>query len=211
MEIKIDSTYKGTRILFAETAKSKRVLLNDMIEILESYGYQEIMIPIIQKQETFASKVGDENQNMMYNFKDRGNRDLCLSPEYTAIIEKMGSEYFKYNKDVKMFYIGECFRGENTQRGRWRQFTQFGVEVINPSEDYLEEMVRISKKLVELVTDNYDINLDVTRGLDYYEDGKGFEISCPDLGSSKQVCGGGSYSNGIGFAVGIDRILLCNK
>jgi len=75
----------------------------------------------------------------------------------------------------------------------------------------LEEMVRISKKLVELVTDNYDINLDVTRGLDYYEDGKGFEISCPDLGSSKQVCGGGSYSNGIGFAVGIDRILLCNK
>ena len=54
MEIKIDSTYKGTRILFAETAKSKRVLLNDMIEILESYGYQEIMIPIIQKQETFA-------------------------------------------------------------------------------------------------------------------------------------------------------------
>ena len=66
MEIKIDSTYKGTRILFAETAKSKRVLLNDMIEILESYGYQEIMIPIIQKQETFASKVGDENQNMMY-------------------------------------------------------------------------------------------------------------------------------------------------
>ena len=211
MEIKIDSTYKGTRILFAETAKSKRVLLNDMIEILESYGYQEIMIPIIQKQETFTSKVGDENQNMMYNFKDRGNRDLCLSPEYTAIIEKMGSEYFKYNKDVKMFYIGECFRGENTQRGRWRQFTQFGVEVINPSEDYLEEMVRISKKLVELVTDNYDINLDVTRGLDYYEDGKGFEISCPDLGSSKQVCGGGSYSNGIGFAVGIDRILLCNK
>ena len=211
MEIKIDSTYKGTRILFAETAKSKRVLLNDMIEILESYGYQEIMIPIIQKQETFASKVGDENQNMMYNFKDRGNRDLCLSPEYTAIIEKMGSEYFKYNKDVKMFYIGECFRGENTQRGRWRQFTQFGVEVINPSEDYLEEMVGISKKLVELVTDNYDINLDVTRGLDYYEDGKGFEISCPELGAAKQICGGGSYEGGIGFAVGIDRLLLCNK
>ena len=211
MEIKIDSTYKGTRILFAETAKSKRVLLNDMIEILESYGYQEIMIPIIQKQETFASKVGDENQNMMYNFKDRGNRDLCLSPEYTAIIEKMGSEYFKYNRDVKMFYIGECFRGENTQAGRYRQFTQFGVEVINPSKDYLEEMVEISKRLVELVSDNYDINLDATRGLDYYKDGKGFEISCPELGSSKQVCGGGSYSNGIGFAVGIDRILLLKE
>ena len=211
MEIKIDSTYKGTRILFAETAKSKRVLLNDMIEILESYGYQEIMIPIIQKQETFASKVGDENQNMMYNFKDRGNRDLCLSPEYTAIVQQLASGRMKFDKDVKMFYIGECFRGENTQAGRWRQFTQFGVEVLNPSKDYSDEMIEIATKLIELVTKNYELNTDATRGLDYYNGGKGFEIACPELGAAKQICGGGSYEGGIGFAVGMDRLLLCNK
>ncbi len=211
MEIKIDSTYKGTRILFAETAKSKRVLLNDMIEILESYGYQEIMIPIIQKQETFASKVGDENQNMMYNFKDRGNRDLCLSPEYTAIVQQLASDRMKFDKDVKMFYIGECFRGENTQAGRWRQFTQFGVEVLNPSKDYSDEMIEIATKLIELVTKNYELNTDATRGLDYYNGGKGFEIACPELGAAKQICGGGSYEGGIGFAVGVDRLLLCNR
>lgn len=211
MEIKIDSTYKGTRILFAETAKSKRVLLNDMIEILESYGYQEIMIPIIQKQETFASKVGDENQNMMYNFKDRGNRDLCLSPEYTAIVQQLASDRMKFDKDVKMFYIGECFRGENTQAGRWRQFTQFGVEVLNPSKDYSDEMIEIAKKLIELVTKNYELNTDATRGLDYYNGGKGFEIACPELGAAKQICGGGSYKSGVGFAIGVDRILLIKK
>lgn len=211
MEIKIDSTYKGTRILFAETAKSKRVLLNDMIEILESYGYQEIMIPIIQKQETFASKVGDENQNMMYNFKDRGNRDLCLSPEYTAIVQQLASDRMKFDKDVKMFYIGECFRGENTQYGRWRQFTQFGVEVLNPSKDYSDEMVEIASKLIELVTKNYELNTEATRGLDYYDGGKGFEIACPELGAAKQICGGGSYKGGVGFAIGVDRLLLCNK
>lgn len=211
MEIKIDSTYKGTRILFAETAKSKRVLLNDMIEILESYGYQEIMIPIIQKQETFASKVGDENQNMMYNFKDRGNRDLCLSPEYTAIVQQLASDRMKYDKDVKMFYIGECFRGERPQSGRWRQFTQFGVEVLNPSKDYSDEMVEIATKLIELVTKNYELNTDATRGLDYYDGGKGFEIACPELGAAKQICGGGSYEGGVGFAIGVDRLLLCNK
>ena len=211
MEIKIDSTYKGTRILFAETAKSKRVLLNDMIEILESYGYQEIMIPIIQKQETFASKVGDENQNMMYNFKDRGNRDLCLSPEYTAIVQQLASNRMKFDKDVKMFYIGECFRGENTQYGRWRQFTQFGVEVLNPSKDYSDEMVEIATKLIELVTKNYELNTEATRGLDYYDGGKGFEIACPELGAAKQICGGGSYEGGVGFAIGVDRLLLCNK
>lgn len=209
MEIKLDSTYKGTRILLSETAKSKRILLNQMIDILESYGYQEIMIPIIQKQETFQSKVGDENKNMMFNFKDRGDRDICLAPEYTAIIQQLSLSRFKYEKDLKLFYIGECFRGENTQAGRWRQFTQFGVEIINPSKDYSIEMVEIANKLIELVTKNYEINLDATRGLDYYKGGKGFEISCPELGSSKQVCGGGSYEGGIGFAIGVDRLLMC--
>src|ERR1035437_8398969 len=157
MEIKLDSTYKGTRILFMDKAKNKRGLLNKMIDIVESYGYKEIMIPIIQKQETFLSKVGDENP----------------------------------------------------KAGRYRQFTQFGVEVLNPSKDYSDEMVEIAKKLIEIVTTNYEVNTDVTRGLDYYKDGKGFEIACPELGSSKQVCGGGSYEGGVGFAVGIDRILLC--
>ena len=211
MEIKLNNTYKGTRILFSDSAKSKRTLLNKMIDILESYGYQEIMIPIIQKQETFQSKVGDENRNMMFNFKDRGNRDLTLSPEYTAIVQKLVSEKFKYEKDVKKFYIGECFRGERPQAGRWRQFTQFGVEVLNPSKDYSDELIEIAKKMIELVTNNYEINLDATRGLDYYKGGKGFEISCPELGAAKQICGGGSYEGGVGFAIGVDRLLLCNK
>ena len=209
MEIKLESTYKGTRILFKESAKSKRTLLNKMIDVLESYGYEEIMIPIIQKQETFQSKVGDENRNMMFNFKDRGDRDLCLTPEYTAIVQQLSGDRMKYEKDVKMFYIGECFRGENTQAGRWRQFTQFGVEIINPTKDFSDEMIEISKKLIELVTYNYEINVDATRGLDYYVGGKGFEIACPELGAAKQICGGGTYDGGIGFAIGIDRLLLC--
>ena len=207
MEIKIDSTYKGTRILFKDIAKKKRTLINKMIEILESYGYEEMMIPIIQKSEIFASKVGDENQNMMYNFKDAGDRNLSLSPEYTAVVQLIGKEKFKFTKDVKLFYIGECFRGERPQAGRYRQFTQFGVEVLNPSKDYLDEMVEIAKKLIEISTTNYEVNLDATRGLDYYKGGKGFEIACPDLGAAKQICGGGSYEGGIGFAVGVDRLL----
>lgn len=209
MEIKIEGvTYKGTRILAKETAKSKRSLINSMISILESYGYEEIMIPVIQMASTFASKVGEENNNMMYNFKDRGNRDLCLAPEYTAVVQHLSGGIFKHQKDVKLFYIGECFRGENPQAGRYRQFTQFGVEVINPSKDYIEELIEIASKIIALVTDNYTVNTDVTRGLDYYKDGKGFEIACPDLGSSKQICGGGAYEGGIGFAVGADRLLM---
>jgi len=68
MDIKLESTYKGTRILFGELAKKKRDILTSMSNILIENGYQEIMIPIIQKQETFSNKVGNENQNMMYSF-----------------------------------------------------------------------------------------------------------------------------------------------
>ena len=211
MEIKLKNTYKGTRIIFAETAKRKRTILNQMIEILESYGYQEMMIPVIQLSETFEKKVGEENNNMMYTFTDRGNRDICLAPEYTAVVQQLANETFKMTKDVKLFYIGECFRGERPQAGRYRQFTQFGVEVINPRKDYTDELLEIAKKLIELTTDNYEVNLDVTRGLEYYTGGKGFEIACPELGAQKQICGGGSYDGGAGFAIGIDRVLLLNK
>jgi histidyl-tRNA synthetase len=208
MEIKLKNTYKGTRIIFAETAKRKRTILNQMIEILESYGYQEMMIPVIQLSDTFTKKVGEENNNMMYTFTDRGNRDICLAPEYTAVVQQLANETFKMTKDVKLFYIGECFRGERPQAGRYRQFTQFGVEVINPRKDYTDELLEIAKKLIELTTNNYEVNLDTTRGLDYYTGGKGFEIACPELGAQKQICGGGSYDGGAGFAIGVDRLIL---
>jgi histidyl-tRNA synthetase len=61
------------------------------------------------------------------------------------------------------------------------------------------------------MTTNYEVNLDVTRGLDYYKEGKGFEIACPELGAAKQICGGGEYDGGAGFAIGLDRLMLCKK
>ncbi len=205
-EIK-ENTYKGTRILLGN---EKRDLINRMIDVLKDREYVEIQIPIIQNLETFRNKVGDENRNMMFLFSDRGNRELCLAPEYTAVIQSL-SDTFKYSKDVKLFYVQECFRGERPQAGRYRQFTQLGVEIINPSKDYVEELSSLALELVS--NDNVDrfkVDMSVTRGLDYYKDGKGFEISCDELGAQKQVCGGGEYDGGIGFAIGIDRILLIN-
>ncbi len=55
---------------------------------------------------------------------------------------------------------------------------------------------------------NFKLHKNVTRGLDYYKEGKGFEITCSELGSSKQICGGGEYDGGVGFAIGIDRLLM---
>ena len=62
--------------------------------------------------------------------------------------------------------------------------------------------------MVSLKTENYEVNESVKRGLQYYVE-DGFEISCPQLGAQKQVCGGGTYKQGIGFAIGFDRLMLC--
>jgi len=199
-EIK-ENTYKGTRILLGN---EKRDMINRMISILKDRGYTEIQIPVIQFQSTFSKKVGDENQNMMYNFSDRGGRELCLAPEYTAVIQSL-KDTFKYQKDVKLFYVQECFRGERPQAGRYRQFTQLGIEIINPSRDYVAELAELALDL--LGDGDFDLNMEVVRGLDYYKGGKGFEISCEKLGAQKQICGGGEYENGVGFALGCDRVL----
>lgn len=205
-EIKANA-YKGTRILLGN---EKREIITKMSDHLVRRDFTEISMPIIQFQETFKGKVGVENNNMMYNFVDRGAREMCLAPEYTAIVQKLAATEFKYKKDVRLFYVQECFRGEKPQAGRYRQFTQFGVEIINPTEDYLVGLAVLAKDLMmffDINVDDVKVNSDVTRGLDYYKGGKGFEITYDKLGSSKQICGGGEYEGGIGFAIGVDRLL----
>jgi len=203
--IQSDIAYKGTRILLGN---EKRALLQECVNKLVESGYTEISIPVIQLQDTFAGKVGEENNNLMFNFTDRKDRQICLAPEYTAVVQKLSGEYFKFRPDTRLFYIQECFRGERQQAGRYRQFTQLGVEILNPRADFLEELIELASELiVTLGITDFEVLRNVTRGLDYYKGGKGFEITCARLGSSKQICGGGEYAGGIGFAVGVDRII----
>ena len=219
-EIKNDC-YKGTRILIGN---EKRIYLNKMIQTLISRGFNEISIPIIQYSDVFENKVGEENNNLMFNFQDRAERKLCLAPEYTAVMQKLALNKFKYIKNCMLFYIQECFRGEKPQAGRYRQFTQLGVEILNPTEDVTEYLIRLARELIsntilpqpkhwydDVYTKNLIISTDTKRGLDYYKEGKGFEISYELLGAQKQICGGGCYEGGAGFAIGVDRLLLIDK
>ncbi len=204
LEVK-QNTYKGTRILLGD---KKRDRINKCIKYLKDEYFTEISIPIIQYSSLYENKVGEENNNLMFNFKDRGNRELCLAPEYTAIIQNLSNNYFKYDKDIKLFYVQECFRGEKPQAGRYRQFTQLGVEILNPTKEYNLESIALDLCKIFSSEKEFILSKEVKRGLDYYLEGKGFEISCDKLGSSKQVCGGGSYEGGVGFAIGVDRLML---
>lgn len=211
MELKIDKQTRGVRIISGDEAKSRRKLLNKMIDIAEDYGFDEITIPSIEPASIYSDKAGDEILNQMYVFKDKADRDLCLRPEGTATIQLLADKYWKYQKDVKLWYFERCYRYERPQKGRYREFFQFGVEVINPrSETIKEELIEMATKMVKLMCedDEFEVATEVKRGLDYYVE-DGFEISVEKLGAQKQVCGGGAYDQGIGFAIGFDRLMLC--
>lgn len=173
----------------------------------EDAGFSEVMLPSIQPAQLYRDKAGPEILSQMYVFPDKKGRELCLQPEGTAICQLMARGEWKDRKDYKVFYETRCWRYERPQSGRYREFTQFGVEVINPTRDYTEELLELGEAMVSSFTKNYEVAKTVKRGLAYYVE-DGFEISCAELGAQKQVLGGGAYAEGIGFALGVDRLML---
>lgn len=210
MEYSLEKQCKGIRIISGQEAKNRRILLNKMIEIVESEGFNELILPSVEPSQIYVDKAGEEVLGQMYNFKDKGDRDICLRPEGTATVQLIAQKYYKTQKDVKFWYFERCWRYERPQNGRWREFFQFGVEIINPRSDVKEYLENLAMKMVSLVTSEGVLSTDVKRGLSYYTE-NGFEISVESLGAQKQVVGGGTYKEGCGFAIGFDRLMLLNK
>ena len=208
MELKIDNLARGVRIIAGDEAKQRRILLNKMIELAEAKGYSEIILPCVEPAQVYSDKAGPEILEQMYVFDDKKGRKLCLRPEGTATVQLVADKHYKRNKDVKLWYFQRCWRYERPQEGRYREFFQFGIEVINPSSDEItRELIDLATAMVALQTQEYEVFESVKRGLAYYVE-DGFEITVPKLGAQKQVAGGGRYAQGIGFAIGFDRLML---
>jgi histidyl-tRNA synthetase len=145
----------------------------------------------------------------MYAFKDKGDRDICLIPEATAVIQNLYNTQWKpsIKKPIRVFYVQRCYRYERPQAGRYREFTQIGIERLG-SPDGKEEVIDLLKKCLDLFPIEYKLNENVKRGLNYYVE-DGFEAEVETLGAQKQIAGGGRYKEGIGWAIGLDRLLLC--
>lgn len=209
-EIKIDTQVKGTRILMGDLAALRRQMVNRWADIATQRGYQEIILPSIEKEEIYVNKVGEElADRQMYRFEDKKGRKLCLRPEGTATCQLVAQKY-KYEKDIKLFYDVRCWRYEQPQSGRYREFSQFGVEVLNPrnADACMAEMLDMALEMLTAFVprEALVVNNSAVRGLSYYI-GNGFEIEIPDLGAQRQVVGGGVYNEGVGFAIGIDRFM----
>jgi histidyl-tRNA synthetase len=212
-DIKIDALQRGTRILYGDPVALKRATINAWSKWMsQAGGFQEVELPSIEAASIYTDKAGAEIvERQMYTFQDKKGREVCLRPEGTATCQLIAQQY-RFDKDVKIFYATRCWRYERPQEGRYREFTQFGVEILNPTKDHTDWLIDLSKTLLSIsllvVGRELILNEGCKRGLAYYTDGCGWEIEAPILGAQKQVLGGGAYAEGIGFAIGVDRVLL---
>lgn len=101
-------------------------------DVTSSYGYSEIRMPIVEQTELFKRSIGEVTdivEKEMYTFDDRNGDSLTLRPEGTASCVRAGNEHgLLYNQVQRLWYMGPMFRHERPQKGRYRQFHQFGVE-----------------------------------------------------------------------------------
>lgn len=132
-----------------------------------------------------------------------------MIPEATALFQERKPELLAGRKEASFFYAAKCYRYERPQAGRYREFTQLGLEILGPNPiDALERSQALCTTFLDSLNLDYELNLGVKRGLSYYLDGEGFEIRCPCLGAQQQVVGAGAYKEGAGFGIGLERLVL---
>ena len=145
---------RGTYDLYGEAKRKAKKVISTGSRIVEKYGFEEIETPIFEFTEVFSRNLGDTSDIVtkeMYCFQDRGGESLTLRPEGTAgVVRAFISEGMQQNLPVKMYYTGPMFRYERPQKGRQRQFTQFGVELLGvevPQADI--EVIAMAYEFIE--------------------------------------------------------------
>ncbi|MEP0203286.1 MAG: histidine--tRNA ligase [Halioglobus sp.] len=116
-----------------------------------SYGYGEIRLPVVEHTELFTRSIGEVTdivEKEMYTFNDRNDESLTLRPEGTAGCVRAAIQQGLLNVPQRLWYTGPMFRYERPQKGRQRQFHQFGVEAFGiPTPDIDAELILLSARL----------------------------------------------------------------
>jgi len=123
---------KGTRNIHSEEAQVYLFIFNTFLNTFNSSGYEYTELPIIEHKELFTKSIGESSEivtKQMYEFKDKGDRELVLRPEGTASVVRFHNEFYK-NDSKKYSYFGKMYRYENPQKNRYREFHQAGAEII---------------------------------------------------------------------------------
>ena len=123
-----------------------------MRRVAGNYGYAEIRMPVVESTNLFKRGIGEVTdivEKEMYTFEDRNGDSLTLRPEGTASCVRAGNQHgLLYNQEQRLWYMGPMFRHERPQKGRYRQFHQFGIESYGiASSDIDAEVIMLSARL----------------------------------------------------------------
>lgn len=144
---------KGTLDLYGLEGKTYEYVLSYMSSFLNMYNYNYVKIPTFEASELYRRGVGESSDIVnkeMYDFLDKSDRSMTLRPEFTAGVVRMLLENKLYSKETnKFYYYGSAFRYERPQSGRYREFTQFGVEAFGIKNPYFDaEVISIAYKML---------------------------------------------------------------
>ncbi len=130
---------RGTRDFGPQEMAERRRIEQSMRDVCLRAGFGEVVTPTFEHSELFTTRSGQAVIDEMYVFRDKGDREMALRPEITAsVIRFFVNELSNSPKPLKLFYVGNCFRYENPQSGRFREFFQLGAELVgskNPETD----------------------------------------------------------------------------
>jgi histidyl-tRNA synthetase len=142
---------RGTRDFGPEEMEVRRHFEDMMRQEAVLHGFREISTPIFEHTELFTLKSGPGEVEEIYAFQDKGGREICLRPELTASVMRFFvSDLATLPRPLKMFYFGQCFRYERPQAGRYREFFQFGAEIVgNPTPETDAEAIGLAAAILE--------------------------------------------------------------
>ncbi len=157
---------KGTHDILPDQSPAWQKLEGHIHNFMQRYGYSEIRTPVFERTELFARGVGAETDIVskeMYTFQDMSGTNVTLKPELTAPVIRsyLQNNLGKLSPMTKLYYIDHAFRQERPQKGRYRQFHQYGVEALgSPHPELDAEIIAIAYfSLIELGLDNLTIKL----------------------------------------------------
>lgn len=145
---------KGTYDILPSEIKKWHFLENKIREITKKYNYEEIRTPVFEYSPVFHrdGELSDMVTKETYNFLDKGNRELTLKPEGTAgvIRSYVENKLYATNDLYKVYYISNMYRYERPQKGRYREFRQFGLEAIGSKNALIDaEVIKLSSEFIE--------------------------------------------------------------
>ncbi len=153
---------RGTRDLGPDEMEIRNNVEEAMRKVCESFGYSEVLTPTFEHTKLFMEKSGPSIVEEIYAFEDKGGREIALRPEFTAPVMRMYADSMReYPKPLKLFYFGPTFRYERPQSGRYREFWQFGTELIGPDTPRADaENIALACRCVEQAgLENYTLKI----------------------------------------------------